>query len=101
MHDLDDFGDASIERPLWARWLTRIMLIICGLLMILVMLSQPKVASKIGKHTLGLSQYLSEKGIHLGGGGKQRADAAPATPQVNIIPQSSVPVNRAGVVSGD
>ncbi|MGV6849966.1 MAG: hypothetical protein ACWA5A_16460 [Marinibacterium sp.] len=90
MHELEDFGEARLKRPTWARWLTRIMLLICGTLMILVILSQPKIAEIVQNKMTGMSGFL-----------EQPQAETPATPIVRARPKDKVPVNRAGVLSAD
>ncbi|MBB96343.1 MAG: hypothetical protein CML68_17330 [Rhodobacteraceae bacterium] len=47
MYHFDDYTTEAFRRPAWARWLTRVMLLASSILMITVILSQPKTALQI------------------------------------------------------
>lgn len=91
--------------PRLLRWTIRLLFTLCGVLMVLVLLSEPRVAARVGAvldevQTLitappappatdaaasGLRVYVDPE-----------IEEAPARPAVRVMPQDRVPVRRAG-----
>lgn len=104
MQEIDEFEETRLVRPTWAKWLTRAMLLICGTLMAVVLLSQPKIVNKLERDKTGIVHRISDFRSKLLGEettaqSEQAMAPAEVAPVVNrVLPASNTPIHRAGVM---
>ncbi len=55
MNEFDTFSQANVTRPRWVRRLNHVLLVLCAVLMAVVLMSQPKIASLFNLSPLSLA----------------------------------------------
>lgn len=58
MNEFDNFSQADVTRPRWVRRLNHVLLVLCAVLMAVVLMSQPKIASLLNLSPQTLSHVL-------------------------------------------
>lgn len=100
-------GDAAPRPSALFRWTVRGLFAACGFLMLLVLLSEPRVSARIGAVLDEVQMLLDapsapdasqtaavDTGLRVGVG--PTAEDIPERPAVRAMPQDRVPVRRAG-----
>jgi len=93
------------------RWTIRVLFVLCGAFMLLVLLSEPRVSARVSgvideARALWLAPpatpvaQAADTGLRVGVAPELDAtaetEATPARPAVRVLPESRVPVRRAG-----